>query len=110
MHAQEDRDADWLLALLLLTAQLIVSVVAIFLVWFQSMSSAGCDNECDYQLFYWSAVAFVGFTALTFVTTSLSVLIGRRRRRIWIAPVVGLGLTLVAALIAYRLGSIGLGV
>ncbi len=110
MHAQEDRDADWLLALLLLAAQLIVSVVAIFFVWFQSLSSAGCDNQCDYQLIYWSAVAFIGFTALTFATTLFMVLIRRRRRRIWIAPVVGLGLTMVAALVAYRLGSIGLGV
>ena len=109
VYAQEDRDGDWLLALLLLAAQLIIGLVALFLVWFQGMSSARCDNQCDYQLFHWVAVAFTAFAAIAFLCTVVVVLVGCRRPMTSFAPAVGLAATVVAALIAHRLGSIALG-
>lgn len=88
----------------LIILQLIVSVVAVLLVWFQGISTPHCSNRCDFTTLYWAGVGFaIAAGALWIAATICTVALRKRGRWIIAPPIVGLLLTIVGAIIATQI-------
>ncbi|WP_337005948.1 hypothetical protein [Microbacterium sp. LB12] len=80
--------------------QLIVGVVAIGWVTFLAISIPHCGQNCEWELLSASIYGFMIFVALTLVASMAVMIRLRRSGKVWIAPVAGIALILVACPIA----------
>jgi hypothetical protein len=96
------------LSILLIVAQVVVSIAAVYLVMLQTLSVAGCGDRCDYGLV---TAAFRGtiIAASVALLGSIGVVVVRSRQGLpsWWAPVVGMALIAAAAGIAVILVAAG---
>lgn len=96
-------------ATLLLGAQLLIAAAAAFFVWFRGIESPHCGARCDYNLLYQAGVGFAIFAALVWAASATVVIFGWRLGfKSWLAPAVGMVLTIGGALVANSLASIAL--
>lgn len=88
-------------AVLLLVAQLAVSVAAVIVVLLQTFRVAGCDDACNYTVV---TAAYQGTLAVAIVAFLASIVViavrGSRRRPSWWAPVAGIAVVALAAGVA----------
>ena len=86
--------------------QLIVGVVAMGWVIFLGISTPHCSQNCEWDLLNANLYGFMIFVALTLVASMVVMIRLRRSGKVWIAPVSGIVLILVAcpisSAIAYK--------
>lgn len=85
----------------LLIVQVIVAVIMYYVIVMQSMSVAGCGNSCNYALLTVAYDAYLWVAAISFLASLVGVtILSSRGRDSWWAPMVGLGLTVLAGVFA----------
>ncbi|HCS60872.1 MAG TPA: hypothetical protein DIW46_05655 [Microbacterium sp.] len=82
-------------------------VVTSILVFFRRIEIPGCDQQCDSGLLQVTGIAFPIVAAALFILTGVLQLLLPGKERWWI-PATGIGLTLIAMLIANQISNVAL--
>ncbi|MFT3799478.1 hypothetical protein [Microbacterium sp.] len=85
-----------------------IAICAVIYIWMRALSIPHCGLDCDTKLLQQALVAFF-WTALGLAVLSAALLgVARSRLWLWMIPVVGLGLTVIAAFVANYVSDIAL--